>query len=355
MTTRRLGPPVTLAEVAHRAGVSAAVVSRVINHSPTLSIRSETRARVRAAIDELAYRPHAAARSLSRSKTDAFGLIIPGFENPVYARIIEGAESAALAAGCVLLTGSASGSGLSEPDYVRSLGNGRVDGLLLAGVSDRTMFEKSAWLGSVPFLMLNRRVVNVDRYVILDDEGAAGLAVSHLADLGHTRIAHIAGPGYADTGRRRRLGYLRAMTSAKLRTDEEYLVESAYTPASGLEAMDKLLALPHPPTAVFIASVAAAIGALRSAKLHSLSVPDDVSLIAVHDLPLAAFLSPPLTTVQMPLAELGARGVQLLAESSPETRITEVLVGPMSLVLRESTAAPRGVVRRVGNALGTGK
>ena len=336
---------VTIADVAIRAGVTSAVVSRLINNNPNLSIRPETRARVLAAIDDLGYRPNAAARSLSRSKSDAFGLIIPDFENPVYAKIIEGAESAAVAMGCVLLTGSAVGSGLSSAQYIERLGNGRVDGLLLAGTEGTSSLDESTSLSRLPFLMLNRRAPGVDRYLVLDDEGAAALAVSHLTGLGHSRIAHIAGPNRADTGQRRLNGYSRAMQSAGVQIADDYVASADYTPAAGMHAMQRLLSLPEPPTAVFVASIASAIGALRAAMSRGVDVPDQISVVAVHDLPLAAYLSPPLTTVRMPLAELGARGLQLLADKPADADITEVFGGPMQLILRESTAAPRRTKR----------
>jgi LacI family transcriptional regulator len=341
---RRSGS-VTLADVARRAGVTSAVVSRLINDSPNLSIRRETRARVLAAIEELGYRPNAAARSLSRSKSDAFGLIIPDFDNPVYAKIIEGAESAAVAMGCVLLTGSAVGSGLTPAQYAERLGNGRVDGLLLAGAEGAGGLDEPSSRSWGPFLMLNRRVQGIDRYIILDDEGAAALAVEHLTSLGHQRIAHLGGPVRADTAQRRLAGYRRAMKAAQLTIPDDYVVPADYTAVGGMLAMERLLKLPDPPTAVFVASVASAIGAMRAASSHGIRVPQQVSIVAVHDLPLAAFLSPPLTTVRMPLAELGARGLRLLAQSEASAKITEVFGAPMQLILRESTAVPRRTKR----------
>ncbi len=332
---------VTIADVAARAGVTSAVVSRLINNRPNLSIRPDTRARILSAIDELGYRPNAAARSLSRSKTDAYGLIIPDFDNPVYAKIIEGAESAAVAMGCVLLTGSTVGSGLSAAHYIDRLGNGRVDGLLLAGTEAGGPFNDQYSSASVPFLMVNRRAPGVDRYIVLDDEGAASLAVSHLASLGHTRIAHIAGPGRADTAQRRLAGYRRAMAEASLPVSRADVVSGDFSPSGGMLAMERLLSLPDPPTAVLVASIASAIGALHAATSQGVEVPAGVSVVAVHDLPLAAYLSPPLTTVRMPLSELGARGLQMLAATSPDAAVTEVFGGPMQLILRESTAPPR--------------
>ncbi|TYB70288.1 LacI family transcriptional regulator [Nonomuraea sp. PA05] len=327
---------VTLADVAAMARVDRAVVSRVVNKDPTLNIRQETRERVLAAIDELGYRPNVAARSLRTSRAHMFGLFIPDFANPVYAEIIKGAEAEAAAQGYVLVTGSATGAGLGE--YMDRIGQGRIDGLLLAGTGDDTSLTQQLDQAAIPWLMLNNRSRGVKRYVILDDQRAAALAVEHLVRLGHRRIAHLAGPSRADTAARRSAGYSAAMRDAGL--PEGPIVAADYTPAGGAAAMARLLAGQDPPTAVFVANVASAIGAMEGARAAGLEIPREVSIVAVHDLDLASYLHPALTTVRMPLAELGRRGVTLLGSLKPDDTVAEVLAGPIELIQRRSTAPP---------------
>jgi LacI family transcriptional regulator len=329
---------VTLKDVAERAGVDRSVVSRVINNDPVLNIREETRNRVRRAVEELDYRPNAIARSLRTSQAGSYGLLIPDFTNPIYTLIIRGAEAAAARADHLLLTGSISGESFEPERYVELLARGRVDGLLLAGTveSGELMEDQLSRLG-LPYVWLNRRPPESRRYVILDDERAAALAVGHLDGLGHTRIAHISGPLNADTAQRRLSGYLKATKEAGLGLDEQLVVEADYTNVGGAQAMGSLLKLPQAPTAVFVANVASAIGALYAAKLAGFSVPDDVSVVAVHDLPMAGYLAPPLTTVRMPLEALGRRGVELLSAASERDAIEEVLAMPMELIVRRST------------------
>ncbi|WP_422771103.1 LacI family DNA-binding transcriptional regulator [Plantactinospora sp. WMMC1484] len=325
----------TLADVAALAQVDRSVVSRLINNDPALSIRESTRKRVLDAIAMLGYRPHAAARSLRTARTRTLGLLIPDFANPVYAEIIKGAEQAAAAVGSALVTGSASAGGNAQT-YLSLLGDGRVDGLLLAtGIS--TAEEAELARLRLPWLLLNRSGEG-HRHVTLDDERAAAIAVEHLVALGHTRIGHLAGPRGADTARRRRAGYTRAVRRAGLAAESGLVVAADYTAEGGATAMTRLLRLPQPPTAVFVANVASAIGALHAAQEHRVRVPGDVSVIAVHDLPLAAYLAPPLTTVRMPLVRLGARAVELLLGSDPDAPITETVREPIELVLRDSTA-----------------
>ena len=245
-----------------------------------------------------------------------FGLFIPDFANPVYAEIIKGAEMAAGNLGYALMTASSAGVRLGRDHYIDLLAQGRVDGMLFAGDESGHDLEQFRAL-RLPWVLVNRRIEGSRRYVILDDERGSQLAVEHLIALGHRRIAHIAGPETADTARRRRAGYASAMTSASLPVDPRLIVHADYTPTGGTAAMSTLLAQAERPTAVLVANVASAVGALRAAYALGLSVPADVSVIAIHDMPLASHLVPALTTVRMPLSELGCRAIELLATREP--------------------------------------
>jgi len=330
---------VTLNDVAMLAGVDRSVVSRVINDDPRLSVRPETRQRVLDTIEKLGYRPNAAARSLRTARAYMFGLLIPDFANPVYAEIIKGAERAAGLLGYGLMTASSDGVRLGLNHYLDLLGQGRVDGLLFAG-EDSGHELAQLRTSQVPWVLVNRTLAGAQRYVILDDARGSTLAVNHLVELGHRRIAHLAGPEGADTGRRRREGYLTAIRTAGLAVGPHSVAHADYTPAGGVAALGRLLSAPTPPTAVFVANVASAVGALHAAHAAGLSVPRDLSVVAVHDMPLASHLVPALTTVRMPLEELGRRALELLAKRGPEETIAEVVAEPVELIVRESTAPP---------------
>jgi LacI family transcriptional regulator len=332
---------VTLNDVALLAGVDRSVVSRVVNDDPRLNVRPETRKRVRETIEKLGYRPNAAARSLRTARAYMFGLLIPDFANPVYAEIIKGAEQAAGTLGYGLMTASSAGVRLGLAHYLDLLGQGRVDGLLFAGEESGHELAQLR-TSQVPWVLVNRTLAGSHRYVILDDERGSELAVEHLVELGHRRIAHLAGPAGADTGRRRLDGYLAAMHAADLPVGPHSVEHADYTPAGGAVALDRLLTGPTPPTAVFVANVASAVGALHAVHARGLSVPADLSVVAIHDIPLASHLVPALTTVRMPLEELGRRALQLLAQHGPDDSITEVVTEPVELVVRGSTAPPAG-------------
>ncbi len=331
---------VRLRDVALLARVDPAVVSKIVNGSETLSVRPETRARVLDAVKLLNYRPNAMARSLRTARSDTIGLLVPDFTNPIYASIIDGAQRAAAARNQLVLTTS----GHREDSIslaLERLGNGRVDGLLVAEVPSGPSAYREIRAIGLPWLLLNRKTTASHRYVILDDEGASRMAVDHLVELGHRSIAHLAGPSSADTAERRKAGFRAAMAMHGLPVRRHHLLEADYTYEGGYVAMRRLLERLPRPTAVVVANVASAIGSLRAAQVAGVRVPEELSVVSIHDLSLVAYLNPPLTAVHMPVEELGNRGVEILSTISPDDEIEEVVRGPMHLVERASTCSPR--------------
>ncbi|MER7251346.1 LacI family DNA-binding transcriptional regulator [Kribbella sp. NPDC000426] len=332
----RRGP--TISEVASRAGVDRAVVSRILNDDPRLRIKPSTRERVLAVVAELGYQPNAAARSLRTARTRTIALLVPDFENPAYGQIIKGAETAATKAESALLTASMELGEESFEHYAKQLGNGRVDGLLLAGGGISGTREEHLDRLGPPWLCVNRTGPGKRRYVVLDDERATEVAVAHLLELGHTDVAFLSGPSDSDTAERRRLGYIAAMNNAGL--DSGFVAHGDYTAAGGAAGMQQILSAKRRHTAVLVANVASAVGALYAAREAGVEVPRDLSVISIHDLSIAAFIDPPLTTVRMSLTGLGARAVELLLTRPRNEEIREVLQQPIDLIVRKSTAPP---------------
>lgn len=331
---------VTLADVAAAAGVDRSVVSRVINRDQRLVIKDETRARVLDAVAKLHYYPNAAARSLRTARAGTIGFLIPDLGNYIYAEIVRGAEEEATTQGVLLLTGIVHED---HPErYVDLLASGRVDGILL--FSDRLSDDTIAALVGTgrPIVSINQRLSGIAKSVLADDEMASRVAVEHLLDFGHRRVAHIRGPLGSDTAERRLAGYRAALTDAGVDPRDEWIVPSDYTAAGGREAMIQLLDHESRPTAVLVANVAMAVGAIAAATAAGLRVPDDISVASIHDHPLATDISPSLTTVRMPLAEMGRAGVRaLLGLDGSDTGIT-VVGSPIELVVRQSTASVGG-------------
>jgi LacI family transcriptional regulator len=330
----------TIADVAALAGVDRAIVSRVSNNDPRLAIRDSTRQRVLKAIEDLGYRPNVAARSLRTARAGTVGMLIPDFANPAYTAIVKGAEIAAAEVGSMLLTGSIEGAGKSADNYLQLLGNGRVDGLLLAIGGHSASDEESLARLGFPWLFVNRTGTGRRRYVIQNDANAVALAVQHLVELGHTRLAYISGPHDNDSAQRRRRGYLKAVEAADLADESGTIIPGRYTLDGGAAAMERALLMPKPPTAVVAGNTASAIGALQAAHRLGAHIPGDVSVVGIHDVPMAAHLVPPLTTVMMPLERLGARAIELLLERPVDEDIREVTHESARLIVRASTAPP---------------
>ncbi|GAB3434584.1 LacI family DNA-binding transcriptional regulator [Actinophytocola sediminis] len=333
---------VSITDVARQAGVTPAVVSRVLNDDPKLQVREETRDRVLTAARELDYTPSHAARALRHNRAGALGLAVHDVANPLYGEIILGAQRAAADAGHVLLLADIDGLARGDETVHRAVHGGAIDGLLLqrAGtVSDRRVIATATT--RIPTVLLNDRSSTLAS-VALDDAGGTRLATEHLLALGHTRVAHLKIGGTQRSGQRVR-GWRDTLTRAGLPADPTWVVAGGHTVDSGRAGMAELLATVAPlPTAVVVGNVLAAIGALTAAREAGLRVPADLSVVAFHDVTYAAHLVPALTAVAMPMRELGAAAVTLLLERLGGAAPRHVVVREPepTLVPRGSTAPP---------------
>jgi LacI family transcriptional regulator len=337
-------PPIKrarLKDVAQLAGVDLSVVSRALNDDPNLVVAPETRARIRTAAEQLHYRPNAMARALRQAQTMTLGLLVPDVANFVYFELIRGIEQRAFEAGYVLLLANAHDSKKTEEVYKRLVLERRIDGLLIASASDEARIPFDVGGEAPPIVWVNRRG-KAGPSIFEDDEQGMALAVKHLVSLGHTAIAHIAGPQSLDTGRRRLRGYQEAMHTAGLETPDRYIVEGPFTDSGGAECMLALLRTDPMPTAVTVSSLMATIGVLATARKAGLEIPRDLSIIAFHDAAIARYLDPPVTTIHMPLYELGRLAVEQLLHAITGGELPLETVVPMSarIIERDSTAPP---------------
>lgn len=344
---RRSSRP-TISDVAGRAGVDRAVVSKVLSEDPSLRVRAETRERVRRAASDLGYRPNFHARSLARSRAGALGLLMPE-GNPLFAELMAGAEEVATERDLLLWTATHDGH-LAEP-HRRLLQGGVVDALLVSGL-DADVDAHALFVATrVPMMLVNRRSKGSDRWVILDDARAAEIATRHLVDLGHTTIAFLGGPRDVDTAERRADGYRAAMGAAGLAVDPSLVVDAAYTSAAGDAAVRALLRGRRRPTAIVAADAPLGLGAWHALETLGLHVPGDVSLIAIHRPPLEEFRVPALSCVELPLRALGRRAAELVLDTPPEAPIHESVRD--GIVLFEgSTVAPPPPSRSRGTRSG---
>jgi DNA-binding LacI/PurR family transcriptional regulator/ABC-type glycerol-3-phosphate transport system substrate-binding protein len=341
--------PVILSTVAERAGVSVSLVSRILTGDPTLRVRADTRERVLKTAAEFNYVPHGAARALRLSRASAVGLVVNDVSNPIHAEIIKGAQQAVSARGQVLLLADASELAESAGSFDRLVGEGRVDGLLWQGSGFGFDAELTARASQIlPTLLVNSSSLAGVPAIRLQDEAAAGLAVDHLADLGHRRIGYVGGRPGSDLSARRLAGYQNAMRRHGLRTPAEWQVEEEWDAGAGYRAMTRLLQRSPRPTAVLVANVVVATGALAAVGEAGLAVPGDLSVATLHDAWFAEHGSPPLTTVRLPLRSMGQRAVDLvLSGELDEAAQGMVITDPApDLVIRRSTAPPERLPTR---------
>lgn len=335
----------SLLAVARAAQVDPSTVSRVLRDDPAVRVRPATRERIIAAAAELGYVPNANARGLALRRTTTLGLIIPSTANIVYEQIIKGAEAAARAAGYVLVLAESTDVGEVDAAHRELILGGRVDGLLIASGTLRESLPRPLLNGVSNCIVLNRRIRGSIPSIIEDDERGMARGVEHLVALGHTRIACLAGPEEVDTATRRLAGFKDAMRDAGLPVPRGYIERASFDEAGGYEATLRLLALARRPTAIAASSIVAAIGALAACHAAGVRVPEEISLIAFHDATIAQYLTPSLSTIWMPLFELGEMATRQLLEMIDGRALPSVqrLQDPEPRVIaRASTAPPKG-------------
>lgn len=333
----------TMSDVARQAGVDVSTVSRALNERTAGMLRSETVERVLAAAQELGYQPNVLARGLRTQKSHTVGMLLPDLTNPFFPPIVRGLEDALDAGGYTLIVANTDNDARRERRSLASLVGRQVDGLVVA-TSHLDGDEGADAVGNLPVVLLNRRGTDPTvPAVVPDDATGVTLAVEHLADLGHERIAHVAGPADTSTGRARREAFEAAATARGV-YDAELVEDTAvFAVEDGTDACERLLARHPGVTAVFAANDLLAIGCLRALRAAGRRVPDDLSLVGFNDMPLVDLIDPPLTTVRIPQYDMGRRAgetlLELLEQPRPRRRRKPVEIRP-ELVVRHSTAAP---------------
>jgi LacI family transcriptional regulator len=331
---------ITRKEVAEHAGVSVAVVSYVVNNGPR-PVSPQTQAKVKKAIAELGYYPNELARSLSRKRTATIGLILPSLINPVFNEIAESVQSACTAEGYMVILCSTGRDQEKEKKFAELLRAKQVDGVVAIPSQSPQEILQSLQQAHIPTVILEHDLP--DTYCIaIDDRQGGRLATQHLLSLGHQRIGLIRREPVSALSCLRFVGYCEILEEAGIPFDPALVIESKAGQAAGYASMQQLLTLPTPPTAVFTHNDVLAVGAMRAIFDAGLSVPHDISVVGYDDTISASYLNPRLTTVKIPIAEMGRRAGQVILElaqkKGPLSARTIML--PVELVVRASTAPP---------------
>ncbi|MDB6084654.1 MAG: LacI family transcriptional regulator [Gammaproteobacteria bacterium] len=337
-------PQATINDIARLANVSKRTVSRVLNQSPRL--KSETRARVLSIIEEVGYVPDPQARGLAFRQSYLVGFVYDNPNGQYVADMMQGILNVLRGAGFELIV---------HPYHRRSPG-------FLSGV--RSLVQRQKLFGVVLppptsedeelVAMLNEircpysRIAAValdlpTRMVVTHDRLGAAEAARHLAELGHRHIAHISGPSKARSTCERRSGFAEGLAERGLVMDERYMLEGTYDFESGIVGTQRLLALKPRPTAIFAANDETAAGVYLAAHEAGLEIPQDLSVVGFDDSPIVSKLWPPLTSVRLPIREMGAIAAKKLLAQSPENgdrELVDLLVTP-TLITRRSSSVPK--------------
>lgn len=299
--------PATIRDVAERAEVSVASVSRVLTGAGPVT--EATRKKVMEAVEALQYVPHSGARSLSTSKTQTIGVILPDLYGEFFSELIRGMDVAARALGYHLIVSSSHDDAEEASAAIRSM-RGRVDGLIVLSPHLDAANLATSLAGRLPVLLMNGGAGAGRPSIVVDNHGGAVQAVEHLVATGRRRIAHISGPTGNLEAEARLAGYLEAMARAGLPTT---VVEGAFDQASGHRAATELANRgADRPDAIFAGNDMMAVGALLALQEAGLAVPEDVALVGFDDVPMAALMRPGLTTLRIRIAETGRNALERL-------------------------------------------
>ncbi|MEO8391685.1 MAG: LacI family DNA-binding transcriptional regulator [Chloroflexota bacterium] len=336
----------SISDVAKLAGVSVTTVSRVMNNDAH-RVNEQTRRRVLEAIETLNYVPNMLARALASDKTRMIGVIVGDASDPYFATIVRGISDAAREHNYLTLMCNTDRIPEVELNYVRTLRDYNVDGIIFAGggLTEKTHLEELDGLISklqanhVPVVALGNHALKVPQ-VRCDDTQCSYDMTEYLIRLGHRRIGFISGPDGLTTSALRLDGYRKALDKHGIPFDAALVSSGDFTVEGGQRAADYFVASPNLPTAIFGANDREALGCLFQLQQHGIDVPGQVSVAGLDDIETAQYVYPSLTTIRIPMYEIGAMGMQQILQTMHEASSVEAVhILPYSLIERGSTAA----------------
>ncbi len=301
-------------EVAKKAGVSVATVSRVLNHPESVS--AATMELVLDTMNKMQYTPNGFARSLALNRSSTIALLIPNILNPLYPQIAKGVEDVAHQKGYNILLCNTEENGEKERDYLHMLIEKRVGGFILTASQLENKDLQKIKNQNIPFVMIGRNREEIDENMVFTDYHIGAYEITqHLIDVGYRNIAHITGSLNQIENLQKKKGYEAALQEAGMVLRSEYIVEGNNEIEGGYLGAKKLLQLKKRPQAIFAANDLMAIGAIDAIKTSGLNVPDDVAIVGFDDITMASFIEPKLTTISQPVYKMGLIAARLLFES----------------------------------------
>jgi DNA-binding LacI/PurR family transcriptional regulator len=330
-----------IGEIARRANVSTATVSRTLNQSG--AVKPETARKVWRAAAALNYYPNSHARALVSGRSRLLGLIVSDITNPFFPELVHSFEDLATKHAYDLILTSTGYQTARMIGCVRRMLERKVDGVAIMTSEMHLGLIKELARRGVPLVFMDvGRVGPRMSHVLVDYAHGVRQAVDHVAHLGHKRIAFITGPLDLHSARTRRQAFLDGLRAHGIKADPKLIREGTHTAEGGQQAMEALVRAAKPPTAVVCSNDWTAIGALHAIDAAGLRVPADISVVGFDDIPLASYTSPPLTSVRMSAGDVGATAFEALFRLIGGDRLEgDVYQVPTKLVVRASTAKPK--------------
>lgn len=339
MSNENVYKNINLKEVAKRAGVSIATVSRVINDMD--NVKPETRIRVEKVIKELGYKPNRVAKRLryKKSSGNLIGVLIPDIRNPFYVDVLRGIEDVTYVNECAIIVCNFSQDEKKAKFYLDILEAESVDGLIVAPVNENDQNVINIIKSGLPVVCVDRGLndIDVDVVVVENREGAYS-AVDYLAKKGYKRIAYIGGLTQIPSTREREKGYYDALRDNNIPIYPELVKFGDSSHESGVKLTEELLSLPQPPDALFTGNNLITLGALETIHNKGLKIPDDIAIVGFDDMYWSISLNPPLTAVRQPAYEIGKRAAELLIQKIIDPSRSPVrMVLKTELIIRKSS------------------
>ncbi len=332
----KMRPP-SIKDIARLAHVSHSTVSRALQNSPLVSTR--TAEKIQRIARESGYRASAVARGLVTKKTRTVGVVVTTISDPFISEVVSGIEQSANDNGYSVFLADSNADPDRERNVVQSFAERRVDGILVTASRVGALYIPLLSEMNVPIVLINNQHPGQFVHsVMIENVEASRQATRHLIALGHKRIAYLGDRFGYQSDTERFGGYRRALDEAGLPFLPELVVHGDGKAEAAINAMEKVLALPEPPTAVFCYNDMSALGALRAIRSRGLRVPEDISVVGFDDLFLASYLHPPLTTVRQPMRRMGMLAMDSLLKLMSGQESANTIHVPADLVVRESTA-----------------
>lgn len=333
--------PTTMSDVARLARVSVATVSRTLSGDGG---SDSVRRRVFEAVAALDYYPNRLPRNMRSRSSQLIGLIISDVANPFFTAVARGCEDVAQAHKFSMVLFNTDEDPAKERASLEVILAERAAGVILASTGQANDSVRRLITAGIPVVALDRRIPGVQLdAVTVDNASGAYLAVQHLIELGHTRVAMVSGPDRASSIRERQEGYIRALRAHRIPVDEVLIRKGNLRETGGRLATADVLATSDGPTAIFAVNNLTTLGVLHALRAQAIKVPEEMSVIGFDDFPAADLLDPPLTAVAQPTYELGARAAELLIRRIRDSKVqSQEVVLPASLIIRASTSSAPG-------------